>query len=69
MRALTPSQSNDTVVSYDFCSNEVLAREGIDTCMYFISTPSLFRGSNEVLAREGIDTVTYIHNSVFAVIP
>ena len=36
-------------------SNEVLAREGIDTTSTSIRC-GLMRGSNEVLAREGIDT-------------
>ena len=39
------------------CSNEVLAREGIDTANPFNSKANgVYACSNEVLAREGIDT-------------
>ena len=37
-------------------SNEVLAREGIDTSISSRINADLLSGSNEVLAREGIDT-------------
>ena len=40
------------------CSNEVLAREGIDTTDHWLLIDARAdQGSNEVLAREGIDTV------------
>ena len=38
------------------CSNEVLAREGIDTEGPVCSADTFVSGSNEELAREGIDT-------------
>ena len=37
-------------------SNEVLAREGIDTVKLPSASGSVISSSNEVLAREGIDT-------------
>ena len=41
------------------CSNEVLAREGIDTANPFNSKANgVYACSNEVLAREGIDTTS-----------
>ena len=40
-------------------SNEVLAREGIDTMLSFYLLALLDYSSNEVLAREGIDTTYY----------
>ena len=39
-----------------YCSNEVLAREGIDTMKKEVVVEKKTEGSNEVLAREGIDT-------------
>ena len=42
-------------------SNEVLAREGIDTGHSFSPTIQVSPGSNEVLAREGIDTALFVN--------
>ena len=39
------------------CSNEVLAREGIDTEGPVCSADTFVSGSNEVLAREGINKI------------
>ena len=56
MRALT--QLSITLRSFTDLksSNEVLAREGIDTLESCQSRYKLTHRSNEVLAREGIDT-------------
>ena len=51
-------------VSTGMCSNEVLAREGIDTNMSRRpEMPLPIRSSNEVLAREGIDTAQILNAS------
>ena len=58
MRALTLciDASRLSVMS---CNNEVLAREGIDTCNSR-SRLRLHHSNNEVLAREGIDTAVIL---------
>ena len=47
-------------------SNEVLAREGIDTMLSFYLLALLDYSSNEVLAREGIDTLLELHLRMLA---
>ena len=52
-----------------YCSNEVLAREGIDTCSLSNLGRLASPRSNEVLAREGIDTANPFNskaNGVYA---
>ena len=56
MRALTHHSNDLTYMRHRHRSNEVLAREGIDTHSTGTTQASSIYGSNEVLAREGIDT-------------
>ena len=63
MRALTQSVSVTALFLWH-CSNEVLAREGIDTTVRDIEMYIVILSSNEVLAREGIDTLIKIEMGV-----
>ena len=59
MRALTPRTRLYRSRKGIWCSNEVEAREGIDTSRYTQHIHCQSYRSNEVEAREGIDTVRY----------
>ena len=56
MRALTRPSSRSSGARHSKRRNEVLAREGIDTMLFFHLLALLDCSRNEVLAREGIDT-------------
>ena len=56
MRALTLFMRSLLFLRWLLRNNEVLAREGIDTCLDFWIWIFVIWSNNEVLAREGIDT-------------